>query len=59
MAQQALHNASISDFMILEYQDRIGGRVKHTDFGQQADGSPYTVELGANWVWKSWRRRHM
>lgn len=48
--QQALHNASISDFVIIEYQDRIGGRAKETHFGEQADGSPYTVELGANWV---------
>ncbi len=48
--QQALHNASISDFVIIEYQDRIGGRAQHTTFGKQKDGSPYTIELGANWV---------
>ena len=34
----------------MEYQDRIGGRVQTTEFGEQADGSPYTVEIGANWV---------
>ncbi|PHH92616.1 hypothetical protein CDD83_6543 [Cordyceps sp. RAO-2017] len=49
-AAQALHNASISDFVILEYQNRIGGRAHHTDFGAKPDGSPYTVELGANWI---------
>ncbi|GJN82871.1 flavin containing polyamine oxidase [Purpureocillium lilacinum] len=49
-AAQALHNASISDFVIIEYQDRIGGRAQHTTFGKQKDGSPYTIELGANWI---------
>ncbi|KAL5357436.1 hypothetical protein BJX96DRAFT_181843 [Aspergillus floccosus] len=50
IAAQALHNQSISDFVIVEYQDRIGGRVNHTTFGQKADGTPYVVELGAYWV---------
>ncbi|KJZ77633.1 hypothetical protein HIM_02810 [Hirsutella minnesotensis 3608] len=49
-AAQALSNASISDFLILEYQDRIGGRAFHVPFGAKEDGSPYTIELGANWV---------
>ncbi|KAM3542083.1 hypothetical protein ARSEF1564_005039 [Beauveria bassiana] len=49
-AAQALTNNSISDFLILEYNDYIGGRVQHTTFGKQEDGSPYTVELGANWI---------
>ncbi|KAK3696293.1 hypothetical protein LTR37_018029 [Vermiconidia calcicola] len=49
-AAQALHNASIDDFVIIEYNGEIGGRVKHTTFGQQPDGEgPYTIELGANW----------
>ncbi|RCI12224.1 hypothetical protein L249_0157 [Ophiocordyceps polyrhachis-furcata BCC 54312] len=43
-AAQALTNASVHDFVILEYQDRIGGRAWHTQFGG------HTVELGANWV---------
>lgn len=47
---QALHNASISDFLIIERNDYIGGRAQHSTFGKQADGSRYTVELGANWV---------
>ncbi|MCJ1415425.1 hypothetical protein MMC32_001757 [Xylographa parallela] len=49
-AAQALTNASVHDFLIVEYNDVIGGRVAHTTFGVKADGSPYTVELGANWV---------
>lgn len=50
MPQQALSNQSVSDFLILEYKDEIGGRVAHTTFGKQKDGSPFVVELGANWV---------
>jgi polyamine oxidase len=49
-AAQALHNASITDFVIVDRNDYIGGRVKHTTFGKSKDGTPYTVELGANWV---------
>ncbi|KAL9100734.1 MAG: hypothetical protein Q9163_003919 [Psora crenata] len=48
--QQALSNASITDFLIVEYNSDIGGRVAHTTFGKQPDGTPYTIELGANWV---------
>ncbi|ORY68510.1 putative flavin-containing polyamine oxidase [Pseudomassariella vexata] len=49
-AAQALANASIEDFVIIERNDYIGGRMLHTTFGKKPDGSPYTVELGANWV---------
>ncbi|KAF5343909.1 hypothetical protein D9758_012138 [Tetrapyrgos nigripes] len=49
-AAQALSNQSIHDFIIVERNDYIGGRVAHTNFGFQPDGTPYTVELGANWV---------
>ena len=49
MPQQALSNASVHDFLIVEYNHDIGGRVKHTTFGRKANGNPYTVELGANW----------
>lgn len=48
--QQALVNASFHDFLIVEYNKEIGGRARHAEFGKQADGSPYVVELGANWV---------
>ncbi|KAI1378388.1 putative flavin-containing polyamine oxidase [Hypoxylon crocopeplum] len=49
-AAQALSNASVSDFLIIERNDYIGGRVAHTNFGTKPDGTPYVVELGANWV---------
>ncbi|KAF1954940.1 polyamine oxidase [Byssothecium circinans] len=49
-AAQALSNQSITDFVIVEYKDDIGGRMFHANFGEDADGKPYTVELGANWV---------
>lgn len=40
----------MTDFIIVEYQDRIGGRLHNVKFGKKRDGSPYTVEAGANWV---------
>ncbi|KAF3353982.1 hypothetical protein VdG1_07881 [Verticillium dahliae VDG1] len=49
-AAQALSGAGVDDFLILEHNDYIGGRVHHTTFGAKPDGSPYTVELGANWI---------
>ncbi|KAI1213152.1 putative flavin-containing polyamine oxidase [Annulohypoxylon truncatum] len=49
-AAQALSNASVSDFLIIDRNDYIGGRVRHTNFGKKPDGTPYVVELGANWV---------
>ncbi|THU89648.1 hypothetical protein K435DRAFT_969007 [Dendrothele bispora CBS 962.96] len=50
-AAQALSNQSVHDFLLIERNDYIGGRVAHTTFGTKPDGSgPYTVELGANWV---------
>lgn len=50
MAAQSLANARIQDFIVVEYNDYIGGRVTNTPFGKKADGTPYNVELGANWV---------
>ncbi|MEJ1654242.1 FAD-dependent oxidoreductase, partial [Escherichia coli] len=49
-AAQALANASIDDFLILEYRDRLGGRLRHAEFGEDENGNPYVVELGANWI---------
>lgn len=49
-AAHALSNASVSDFIIIEYNSEIGGRVAHTTFGKDEQGKPYVVELGANWV---------
>ncbi|KAI0133907.1 hypothetical protein BJ170DRAFT_664144 [Xylariales sp. AK1849] len=47
---QALSNASITDFLIIDRNDYIGGRVAHTKFGTSGSGSQYTIELGANWI---------
>jgi polyamine oxidase len=52
-AAETLSNASIHDFVILEYRDTIGGRAWHTNFGKDENGVPYVVELGANWVCSS------
>lgn len=50
-AAQALANASVSDFLIVERNNYIGGRLAAVDFGTNSqDGRPYTVELGANWI---------
>ncbi|KUL90485.1 hypothetical protein ZTR_00035 [Talaromyces verruculosus] len=49
-AAQTLSNSSVHDFIIFEYNSDIGGRMRHTTFGQDANGDPITVELGANWV---------
>jgi len=49
-AAQAMSNASMSDFIIVDVNSYIGGRVAHTTFGKDPTGNPYTVELGANWV---------
>ncbi|KAF5972108.1 n1-acetylpolyamine oxidase [Fusarium coicis] len=49
-AAQTLHNASIHDFVSLEHNDYVGGRMKHTTFGKSSDGTPFTIELGANWI---------
>ncbi|KAI1827420.1 amine oxidase [Xylaria intraflava] len=49
-AAQSLANSSVTDFLIVDRNDYIGGRVRHTDFGRQPDGTPYTIELGANWI---------
>lgn len=49
-AAQTLHNSSITDFIIVEYNADIGGRVTDTTFGKDPNGNPYVVELGANWI---------
>lgn len=38
----------MTDFLIVEYNSDISGRVAHTTFG--AANQSYTIELGANWV---------
>ncbi|KAI1365138.1 putative flavin-containing polyamine oxidase [Xylaria arbuscula] len=47
---QALSNNSVTDFLILEYKDHIGGRVHSANFGTGLDGKPLRVEYGANWI---------
>lgn len=49
-AGAALSDAGITDFKIIEYQNRIGGRTLSTDFGIRSDNSTWKVELGTNWV---------
>ncbi|KAI0016095.1 amine oxidase [Xylariomycetidae sp. FL0641] len=54
-AAQALSNASVTDFVVVERNGYVGGRVAHAEFGRAAasgggGGAPYVVELGANWV---------
>ncbi|KAI9656126.1 MAG: hypothetical protein M1831_004697 [Alyxoria varia] len=49
-AAAELANNGVDDVVILEYNEDIGGRVRHHEFGKKADGTPYTIELGANWI---------
>ncbi|KAG5659774.1 hypothetical protein KAF25_002333 [Fusarium avenaceum] len=49
-AAQNLTDAGIKDFVIVEHNDYIGGRLRKQSFGKNAEGKPYTIELGANWV---------
>jgi polyamine oxidase len=48
--QQTISAQSIDDFVIVEYNDSIGGRCRSSKFGKHKNGIPYTVEIGANWV---------
>ncbi|RYP12443.1 hypothetical protein DL765_007342 [Monosporascus sp. GIB2] len=42
-------NSPVTDFLILERNDYVGGRMRSAPFGARPDdGTPYTVELGAN-----------
>ena len=43
-AAKTLYDHGITDFLVLEGQDYIGGRVKQTSFAGMK------VELGANWI---------
>ncbi|EWZ34026.1 hypothetical protein FOZG_13708 [Fusarium oxysporum Fo47] len=50
-AAQNLTQAKITDFLIVEHNDYIGGRLRSQQFGRNTKtGKPYTIELGANWV---------
>jgi hypothetical protein len=50
LQKRTLSDANITDFIIVEYKDEIGGRVHHESFGRGPDGEPLLVEYGANWV---------
>lgn len=47
-AAQALQENGISDFIIVEARDELGGRMMNHPFGTSA--SRYNVEVGANWI---------
>ncbi|KAF4978610.1 hypothetical protein FDECE_18185, partial [Fusarium decemcellulare] len=49
-AAQNLTSVNITDFLIVENNDYIGGRLRKHAFGKNSAGQPYTVEFGANWV---------
>ncbi|OJI80459.1 hypothetical protein ASPTUDRAFT_59176 [Aspergillus tubingensis CBS 134.48] len=49
-AAETLHKNGVEDFIVLEYQDRIGGRMHEVTFGK---GQQYVVEAGANWAIKA------
>ncbi|KAF2639236.1 amine oxidase [Massarina eburnea CBS 473.64] len=52
-AAKRLSDTGIHDFVIVENNDRIGGRVWAHEFGKDNTSSSrdtYTVELGANWI---------
>ncbi|KAI8377544.1 uncharacterized protein BYT42DRAFT_570659 [Radiomyces spectabilis] len=44
-AAKTLHAMGMRDFLILDAQPFIGGRVQHTTFGD------HQIELGANWIY--------
>lgn len=49
-AGASLSNAGVTDFKLIEYQDRIGGRTLSVEFGARTQNSSWNVELGTNWV---------
>ncbi|KAH7921135.1 amine oxidase [Leucogyrophana mollusca] len=48
IAARTLYQQGITDFIIVEARDELGGRMQNYTFG--APGKEYTVELGPNWV---------
>jgi Flavin containing amine oxidoreductase len=49
LAARKLTQEGITDFLIVEARDELGGRMRSTAFGNRG-GAPVTVELGANWI---------
>jgi len=48
IAARTLATQGITDFLIVEARDELGGRMRSTAFG--APNRQLTVELGANWI---------
>ncbi|PCH42764.1 amine oxidase [Wolfiporia cocos MD-104 SS10] len=48
IAARTLYEQGVSDFIIIEAREELGGRMMSHTFG--VEGHQYTVELGANWV---------
>lgn len=48
IAARTLHAQGIDDFIIVDAQTELGGRMKHVPFG--VPGRQLVVEIGANWV---------
>jgi hypothetical protein len=48
IAARTLAAQGITDFLIVEARDELGGRMRSTTFG--ASDHQLTVELGANWI---------
>jgi 2-polyprenyl-6-methoxyphenol hydroxylase-like FAD-dependent oxidoreductase len=48
IAARTLAAQGITDFLIVEARDELGGRMRSTTFG--APNRQLTVELGANWI---------
>ncbi|XP_021363383.1 spermine oxidase-like isoform X2 [Mizuhopecten yessoensis] len=45
-----LKESGITDVVVLEADQRIGGRIYTTEFGKKASGDKAIIELGANWI---------
>ncbi|XP_033756400.1 spermine oxidase-like [Pecten maximus] len=45
-----LKENGITDVIVLEASQRIGGRIHTVEFGKKASGEKAIVELGANWI---------
>ncbi|OCH88125.1 amine oxidase [Obba rivulosa] len=48
IAARTLHEQGISEFIVVEAREELGGRMRSHTFGMP--GNQYTVEVGANWV---------
>ncbi|KAG2148956.1 amine oxidase [Suillus clintonianus] len=48
IAARTLHRKGITDFLIIEARDELGGRMQDYTIG--VPGKQYTIELGPNWI---------